>query len=209
MTTTITRRIESIVIKNHGATPTVTLKTGVEGLADADGNPTLKPRTNTLDDIGYELPDTTPLGMELLLRLAADQAFVSKIQLKYPKTNARNGLSLVPTSASFDVTIPKGSGALEKDLTISGITIAIPGQETIEGSGEFATKDELKYLMQIISAVDAFDIEEARQAQLNSELPTPYQQLSLLPAEDPNRESITSKSRKAQLEIASADTEAA
>jgi hypothetical protein len=200
MTDTITRRIKSIAIKNPGATPTVTLKTEVEGIADADGNPTLKPKTNTLDEMGYDLPENAiqALAMELLLRLAGDTASIVAIKLNYPKTNARNGLSLIPISASFDVVIPKGTAALDKDLKISGITIAIPGQESsLDGSGEFATKDELRYLMQIITAVDTADIEDALQGQI----PTPYQQLSLLPPEDPNRQSIAAKSNQAQLSI--------
>jgi hypothetical protein len=203
MTDTINRRIESISIKNPGAAPIVTLKTGVEGIADADGNPTLKPKTNTLDEMGYDLPENAinALAMELLLRLAGDTAFISSIRLKYPKTNARNGLSLVPCSASFDVVIPKGTAALEKDLKISGITIAIPGQElNLDGSGEFATKDELRHMMDIITAVDAADIEDALQGQI----PNPYQQLSLLPPEDLNRESIATKAARQQLSIESA-----
>ena len=204
--TTGYRRLDYVGIKRHGAAPVVTLGFSTEGYPDDNGNPTLEPNSCTMGDMGSDLPSTELLAQEALLRLAGSAPVVTKIKPIFPRQNARsrNGLTLQPSSIQVTVLIPKGE-CLEKDLTLT-VTMAIPGQETnLEGSGPFATKIELEQIAKIFAAVDGHNIQKI----MTAELPTPYQQLSLLPAEDPARESITSKSRKAQLEIASADTEAA
>jgi hypothetical protein len=204
--TTGYRRLDYVGIKRHGAAPVVTLGFSTEGYPDDNGNPTLEPNSCTMGDMGSDLPSTELLAQEALLRLAGSAPVVTKIKPIFPRQNARsrNGLTLQPSSIQVTVLIPKGE-CLEKDLTLT-VTMAIPGQETnLEGSGPFATKIELEQIAKIFAAVDGHNIQKI----MTAELPTPYQQLSLLPAEDPNRESINSQSQRKQLEIASADTEEA
>ena len=204
--TTVTRRLDYVGIKRHGAAPVVTLGFSTEGYPDDKGNPTLEPNLCTMGDMGSDLPSTEALAQEALLRLAGSAPVVTKIKPIFPRQNARNGngLALQPSSIQVTILVPKGD-CLEKDLSLT-VTMAIPGQGTnLEGSGPFATKAELEQIAKIFKAVDGHNIQKIMAA----DIPSPYQQLSLLPAEDPNRESINSKSRKTQLEIASADTEAA
>jgi hypothetical protein len=200
-TTTITRRIDYVTIKDHGAAPVVVLGYSTEGYPDENGKPTLEPNTCTMGDIGLDLPCTEALAQEVLLRAMTGSPRTTKIKAIYPKKSARNGNTLAHTPGSIEVTvlIPKGD-CLEKDVKIT-MTMAVPGQGTgLEGSGLFATEFELKKIMEIIGAVDAHNIERLKQ----SDIPSPYQQLSLLPPEDPNRESIAVKAKRQQLSIESA-----